>query len=73
LKTYSVQTPDGKTFSRESTRPITFGIAHRSGDAWVVNSFSHGTEATAEKRLKSLQKFYRGDWALLEAIPTAND
>jgi hypothetical protein len=73
MATYSATAPNGKVFIRKSTRPVTFGIAHRSGDAWVVNSFSHGTKATAEKRLKSLQKFYGGDWALLDATLTADD
>ena len=64
---YSATAPDGKVFSRESTRPLTFGIAHQSGDSWVINSFSYGTEATAQKRMNSLQKFYGGEWHLVQA------
>jgi diacylglycerol kinase family enzyme len=64
--TYSATAPDGQVFSRKSSRPITYGIAHRSGDSWVINSFSYGTEATAQKRMNSLQKFYGGDWVIVE-------
>lgn len=64
---YSATAPDDKVFSRESKRPLTFGIAHQSGDSWVINSFSYGTEATAQKRMSSLQKFYGGEWHLVQA------
>lgn len=64
---YSATAPDGKVFSRESKRPLRFGIAHKSGDSWVINSFSYGTEATAQKRMNSLKKFYGGEWHLVEA------
>lgn len=64
---YSGTAPDGKVFTRESTRPLTFGIAHQSGDSWVINSFSYGTEVTAQKRMNSLQKFYGGEWHLVQA------
>jgi diacylglycerol kinase family enzyme len=65
--TYSATAPDGQVFTRKSTRPVTYGIAHRSGDSWVINSFSYGTEATAQKRINSLQKFYGGEWHLVQA------
>jgi diacylglycerol kinase family enzyme len=70
---YSATAPDGKVFTRESTRPLTFGIAHQSGSSWVINSFSYGTEATAHKRMNSLQKFYGGEWAIVKSEPQQND
>ena len=65
--TYSATAPDGQVFTCKSTRPVTYGIAHRSGDSWVINSFSYGKEATAQKRMNSLQKFYGGEWHLVQA------
>ena len=63
---YLATAPDGKVFTRESTRPLTFGIAHHSGSSWVINSFSYGSEATAQKRMNLLQKFYGGEWAIVK-------
>jgi hypothetical protein len=70
---YSATAPDGKVFSRESKRPLTFGIAHQLGDSWVINSFSYGTEATAQKRMNSLQKFYGGEWVIVKSEPQQDD
>jgi hypothetical protein len=67
MVTYSVTAPDGKVYTRKSTRPVTFGIAHKSGSSWIINSFSYGTEATAQKRMNSLQKFYGGEWVIVKS------
>lgn len=72
MKNYLVSTPDSQIYTRLSSRPLTYGIAHKSSaqdqNKWVVNSFSSGTRATVEKRMKSLQKFYGGEWLILEAM-----
>lgn len=75
--TYLAVAPDGNVYSKQSTRPITFGIAHlssQSGKAtWIINSYSFGTKTTAEKRMNSLRKFYKGEWAVVEATLSEND
>jgi diacylglycerol kinase family enzyme len=65
--TYSATAPDGKVYIRKSSRPLTFGIAHKSGSSWIINSFSYGTKASAEKRMNSLQKFYGGEWVIVKS------
>jgi hypothetical protein len=78
MKTYTAIAPDGSQHQRKSSRPLTYGIAHynepKSGEiniGWVVSSFSYGTKETAQKRMRSLQKFYGGEWAVLEARENA--
>ena len=77
MATYIATTPDNQVVSRTSTKPLTYGIAHLSSHqeqpTWVINSFSYGTRSTAEKRMKSLQKFYGGEWAVVEATPQQDD
>lgn len=73
MSIYTATAPDGQVFTRKSTRPVTYGIAHRSGDSWVINSFSYGTEATAQKRMNSLQKFYGGEWAIVKSESQQDD
>ena len=74
--TYLAIAPDGTVYSKTSSRPITFGIAHLSSEAgqstWIINSFSYGSKATAEKRMNSLRKFYKGEWAIVEAKLLSN-
>jgi hypothetical protein len=65
--TYSATAPDGKIYTRKSNRPITFGIAHKSGSSWIINSFSYGKESTAKKRMNSLQRFYGGEWVIVKS------
>lgn len=71
MATYIVITPDNQVVSRNSNKPLTYGIAHLSGTQgqqhWIVNSFSYGKLETAEKRMRSLQKFYGGQWQVVEA------
>jgi hypothetical protein len=71
--TYFATAPDGKVYTRKSTRPVTFGIAHKAGSSWIINSFSYGTEAEAQKRMNSLQKFYGGEWVIVKSEPQQND
>lgn len=71
MKTYVAIAPDGIVFSKSSSRPITYGIAHhipsQGQEGWAINSFSFGKLETAEKRMRSLQKFYGGQWQVVEA------
>lgn len=73
---YEAVAPDGTAFKKQSTRAITYGIAHLSstpnGEAWVINSFCYGARATAEKRMNSLKRFYKGQWAIVEAKQLSN-
>jgi hypothetical protein len=74
--TYEAIAPDGNVYSKQSKRPITYGIAHltiqEDREAWVINSFSYGSRETAEKRMRSLQKFYQGEWLVVEAKSASN-
>jgi hypothetical protein len=74
--TYEAVAPDGSTYTKESSRPITYGIAHLSSNqeeaTWIINSFSFGSRETAEKRMKSLKNFYKGEWAVVEAKLSSN-
>jgi hypothetical protein len=73
---YIATAPDGNTYAKESTRPITYGIAHLSfrqeEPIWIINSFSYGNKETAEKRMNGLKKFYQGEWAVVEAQLSTN-
>jgi hypothetical protein len=73
---YIATAPDGKAFTKESARPVTFGIAHLTSQSgrptWIINSFSFGSRETAEKRMKSLKNFYKGEWAVVEAKLSSN-
>lgn len=71
MATYIAITPDNKVVSRNSTKPLTYGIAHhipsQGQQGWAITSFSSGNKTTAEKRMKSLKKFYGGEWMVIEA------
>jgi hypothetical protein len=77
MATYIATTPDNQVVSRTSTKPLTYGIAHhipsQGQKGWAIASFSSGTRSTAEKRMESLQKFYGGEWAVVEATPQQDD
>ncbi len=77
MATYIATKPDNQVVSRTSTKPLTYGIAHyipsQGQKGWAIASFSSGTRLTAEKRMKSLQKFYGGDWVVVEAIAKQDD
>jgi hypothetical protein len=77
MATYIAITPDNQVVSRTSKKPLTYGIAHyipsQGHKGWAIASFSSGTRATAEKRMKSLQKFYGGEWTVVEATQKQDD
>jgi hypothetical protein len=77
MATYIAITPDNQVVSRTSKKPITYGIAHyipsQGQERWAIASFSFGTKATAEKRMKSLQKFYGGEWVVVKATQKQDD
>jgi hypothetical protein len=69
---YTATTPDGlKTVSRKSSRVYTRAIASRrvGHSTWIISVFC-GTPEGAEKRLRSLQSFYKQhvEWQIVECV-----
>lgn len=69
MNTYVAIAPDGIKWERESSRLYTHALASRTNGRpdWIINSFC-GSLPRAEKRMKQLQKFYGGEWRIIEAI-----
>lgn len=68
MATYKATAPDGKEFTRISSRIYTYALAHMTPNSnnWAISSFA-GNKDVAEKRMKQLQKFYGGQWQIVEA------
>ena len=67
MTTYKATAPDGKEFTRISSRIYTHALAHLTptSNNWAISSFA-GSKDAAEKRMKQLQKFYGGQWQIVE-------